>query len=188
MLFSFNPFTMDKDPDADLLKRLRAGEPDAFTLLEMRHKRMVIGLAEALGVANEAEDVWQHVCLRVRQSKEEATLGAFIYKTAVHKCIDLKRKAARQKASLDSLARDAVATPQRNPEEDLLRQERQQLLEQALNSLPPAEREVIELIHIQGLKPQEVSRKLNKPPTTIYVCYSRARRKMREFLEAKYKS
>jgi len=177
---------MDKDPDADLLKRLRAGESEAFTLLGMRYKRMVVGLAEALGVGNDAEDVWQHVCLRVRQSKKDSAIGAFIYKTAVNKCIDLKRKADRQNVTLDSLAMDAVAAPQKNPEEELLRQEQHQLLEQALNALPPAEREVIELIHIQGLKPQEVSRKLNKPENTIYVTYGRAKARMREFVKAKH--
>ncbi|MBI1745140.1 MAG: RNA polymerase sigma factor [Acidobacteria bacterium] len=162
----------------------KSDAPDFLKELETRYKWKVLRLAERYGAGNDAEDVWQGVCLRIKELRVDKALGSFIHMTASHLCLDIKRKAHRQDISLEDMPAEPLHPHQKNPEEQLLAQEQLQLVEQALKALLPAEREIVELIDFHGLKPQEVSVILNKPPNTIHVFYYRAKKKMRAFIEA----
>ncbi len=47
---------------------LQSEEPDGLRDLETRYKRQAVRLAEWFGVGNDADDIWQEVRLRIKES------------------------------------------------------------------------------------------------------------------------
>ncbi|HET8786628.1 MAG TPA: sigma-70 family RNA polymerase sigma factor [Candidatus Limnocylindrales bacterium] len=91
----------DAERDEDLVRRFRAGEPDAFTEIVRRHQQRVYSLClRMLGEADAAADVAQDTFLTVLRKLEsfrgDAAFTTWLHRVAVNACYDeLRRKRRR---------------------------------------------------------------------------------------------
>ncbi len=91
----------EAERDEDLVRRFRAGEPDAFTDLVRRHQQRVYSLClRVLGDADAAADVAQDTFLTVLRKLDgfrgDAAFTTWLHRVAVNACYDeLRRKRRR---------------------------------------------------------------------------------------------
>ena len=174
------------DPLEQLVRRIRAGETDAFELLLRRTEARILALAwRILGDRHLAEDAAQETYLRVFRSLTSFRLGepfeAWMLRIAVNVCYDLARKRGPRSLppeTLDVLEGDAASM---GAEETVLFHQRRALVQRALSSLPHAERAALVLRDLEGLSTEEAARILGVRPVTIRSQVSSARAKIRVF-------
>lgn len=178
-------------PQADPLEatvlRIRSGEVDAFEDLMLATEKQVLGVAwRILGDQDLARDAAQETFLRIYRSLDTYRLGesfqAWMYRIAANVCCDLARKRGPAPVSTDTLEASGSepAVPPSAEEAVLLRQ-RRDLVHQALDTLPPAERAALVLRDLEGLSTEEVARALGVRPVTIRSQVASARTKVQAF-------
>ena len=149
-----------------LEQRLVAGDHAALRELFDTYGPMVMGLCRRL-VGAEAEDVAQQVFLdawksRARFDPERGSLAAWLARIARFKSIDHLRASARR-PSVPSA--DAGLTERTEPDVDAVVDH--MVVTRALEELPLARREVVELGFYHGLTHPEIAEKLGLPLGTV---------------------
>ncbi|HMP42320.1 MAG TPA: sigma-70 family RNA polymerase sigma factor [Roseiflexaceae bacterium] len=157
--------------DEALVAALRDDPPRGLALLYDRYGRMVFGVAlRIVGEHGAAEEITQDVFLSCwqhldRYETRRGSLATWLFSIAHHRAIDELRSRrgseTRRSAPFDDLQ---LAVPHEPFDEALLRGE----IRRALAELPPAQREVIELIYWNGLTRREVSAHLELPLGTVH--------------------
>jgi RNA polymerase sigma-70 factor, ECF subfamily len=109
-------------PDAELLKRHVAGDPDAFGELFLRHKDRLWAVAiRTLGDAEDAADALQDAMIsafrRADSFRGESAVTTWLHRIVVNACLDrIRRRSARPEVSgnderiLDSIAQNDLGT------------------------------------------------------------------------------
>ena len=173
---------MDID-EAALVERCRQGDDLAWEWLVRRCQGRVYGLAyHYLGSVEDARDVAQEAFVRVyRQlaSFEGDRFMAWLLRITRNLCIDqLRRRKTRPPAEdLRADADDDTAPPDAapSPEQAWLSDARRRVVHEALRRLNAANREVILLKDIQGLRLDEIAGMLGLPIGTVKSRAHRAR-------------
>jgi RNA polymerase sigma factor (sigma-70 family) len=140
--------TMQSSPptDADLLSRyMQAGDEAAFTALVRAHERLVIGTAARItGNAELARDVAQQVFATLAQKgwmlTDRTSLAGWLHHAARHVALRVARSETARNRRHEQLTLDNPAAP----ESDVW-----PMLEEALATLPDAEREAVVMHHLQ---------------------------------------
>jgi RNA polymerase sigma-70 factor (ECF subfamily) len=133
-----------------------------------------------LGNREQAEDVTQDVFVRLIENRPALKPGSeksWLLKVALNRCRDLWRSSWHKRVLLGSKKLEII------PDDDKLddRLEKEALM-QAVNALPPAEKEVFLLFYYQGLSTQETAQVLDVPEGTVSSRLSRGREKLRQYL------
>jgi RNA polymerase sigma factor (sigma-70 family) len=186
------PLGVDTD-DAELARRIAAGDRAAFELLMRRHNRRLYRLARAtLRDEAEAEDALQEAYLSAYRSigrwRGEAALSTWLSRLVVNECLDrLRRQGRRHNIVPIVSASDAEpdlmsATTHDVPERALVRAEMRALLERKLDELPEVFRTVFVLRCVEELSVEETAQSLGIPEATVRTRQFRARSLLRESL------
>jgi RNA polymerase sigma-70 factor (ECF subfamily) len=143
----------------------------------------------------EAEDISQEVFLKAYQRFaelcESPTVGGWLRTVTTNMCLNhLSRYRARWTFFSDLFHRSndedeyeiEFEAPE-NIEDDLARTDRQQLVEQALQKLPHAQRVPLVLYHLEGLKYEEIAAKLKISLGKVKTDIFRARETLRKSLK-----
>jgi RNA polymerase sigma-70 factor (ECF subfamily) len=167
------------------LEAAKAGDLAAFELLMRQHERLVLVTAlRLLGVLEDAQDASQEVFLRLYRNldKVEASgnLSGWLYRVTVNVCHDAQRK-RRVSAPVEDAAGLAALTA--DPQRAAVETERRRALEMSLRMLSEKERAVLVLRDLEGLSTEEVARALGTTGATVRSQISKARVKVRDFLE-----
>nr|WP_026264194.1 RNA polymerase sigma factor SigW [Paenibacillus terrigena] len=175
----------------------RKGDQRAFAEIVELYKDKIFHLAyRMLSNRHEAEDVVQDTFLRVYKNldryDENQKFSTWIYRIGTNLCIDRLRK-RKPTYSLDAEMNDQegvdgysiLPSDDRTPESELLLSETQQLIRQAIESLPAKYKTVMVLRYLQELSLQEISDVLDMPVTTIKTRVHRGREYLRKKLERK---
>jgi RNA polymerase sigma-70 factor (ECF subfamily) len=185
--------------DAELVRRAKGGDLEAFELLASRHERKVYSLAlRMLRQQQDAEDVTQQTFLSVLENLEgfrgEASFASWLLRIATHAALKVIRK--RQGLDVISLE-EATESPEEggpvphpefiadwrdSPEELVQRNEVQRLLDEALAELDEKHRLVFLLRDVEGLSVRETAEALNLSEGNVKVRLLRARLQLREHL------
>lgn len=180
----------DDSADAVLVERVRRKDRDAFDLLYERHSSMVYSIAISILRQPElAEDVAQDVFVALWRQPERYNplLGRFapwFYRVARNRAIDIVRQKRREIPQGEDGIFEAVL-PDSDPEPAdiaVLRSEATRV-RVALSSLPPEQRQLIELAYFGGLTQNEMSERLNVPLGTVKTRVRTGLRRLRELLE-----
>ncbi len=163
----------------------QAGDLAAFELLMRQHERMVLVTAlRLLGNLEDAQDASQEVFLRLyrnlRKVESASNVAGWLYRVTVNICHDLRRRRPRPVA-LDEIAEPAAAGP--DPQRSATEAERRSVLELSLRMLSEKERAALVLRDLEGLSTEEVARALGSSEATVRSQVSKARVKVREFVE-----
>lgn len=186
-----------RQEDAELVKRLQAGDQAAFRKLFERYQRRAY--AVAFGVVknqHDALDVVQEAFIKVHKHigtfQGTSSFYTWLYRIVMNLAIDHVRRRRKITEFDDTIKKDDVVVGDgsmvprvvnENPSKNVVRQELSVKLEAALDTLPPYHRAVILLREVEGLSYEEMAKILKVPKGTIMSRLFHARRKMQEQLE-----
>jgi RNA polymerase sigma-70 factor (ECF subfamily) len=162
----------EADRDDDLVRRFRAGEPEAFTDLVRRHQHRVYAVClRVLGDADAAADVAQDTFLTVLRKLEgfrgDAAFTTWLHRVAVNACYDeLRRK--RRRPMLHVVADDGLEHEPGPPAPDHADEVAgTRDLAAALASIPEEFRVTLVLADVQDMAYEQISKVLDVPVGTV---------------------
>ncbi len=178
--------------DHQLMYRVAMAEKEALEALYTRYSSSVYSLAmfmlkqEAL-----AEEVTQDIFLNIwsKASSYKAERGepkSWIMSVAHHRIVDVIRSRRRTQNVTDPGAYDRLETlpsSRISTEEEVERRIEREYILEALNTLPPEQREVIMLAYFEGYSQSEMAKILNQPLGTVKTRVRLAMKKLRAALE-----
>ena len=176
---------MTASTDRDLLVRARRGDRNAFGELVTCYQTGVFNVCyRLLHERTEAEDLAQETFMRAYDRLHifdlDREFGPWIRRIAANLCLNYleSRKVTVQ------LDEERDADENRRPEQQVEVQERSAQIRDALFSLPPHYRVVIELRHYQELSYDEIASELKIPLSDVKSHLFRARKLLAEKLHA----
>lgn len=184
-----------RDQDwAALIERMAGGDEYALSSLYDRSSRLIFGLLlRILNDAALAEEVLLDVYMQVwrqagRYDPVRGKTLAWIITIARSRAIDRlrsTRQEERHKESLDGA--DYALALTASFEDPTIAPERQRIVRMALDSLPPEQREVIEMAYYLGLSHSEIAARLGQPLGTVKTRTRLGMMKLREQLKDSYR-
>jgi RNA polymerase sigma-70 factor (ECF subfamily) len=184
-------------PEGDLVGFARAGDREAFRAIMQRCNQRLFRIARGVMRDDaEAEDVLQEAYTRafaaIAGFRGEAGMATWLTRIVLNEGHDRLRR-RRATVDLDEIE-PAQARGQMlsfpgpvaaNPEADAARAQIRRLIEAALDDLPEAFRLVFILREVEELSVEETAAHLSIRPETVKTRLHRARRRLRDALDAR---
>jgi RNA polymerase sigma-70 factor (ECF subfamily) len=159
-----------------------ANDTAAFELLMRQHERLVLATAlRFTGNLEDAKDVSQEVFLKLYRNigKVEArNIAGWLYRVTVNECHNLRRRSPASEP-LESAPEAGAEDPALDPVE----RERRLALDMSLRRLSERERAALTMRDLEGQSTAEVARTLGVTEATVRSQSSKARIKMKAFVE-----
>ncbi len=152
--------------DRMLASRARHGDEAAFTTLVENYESAVFNLCyRLLGDGAEAEDAAQETFLRayhhLHKYEGNRSFKTWLFAIASHYCIDRLRRRRHRCLSLEAdppLQHPALSESAPGPEECALLHERNEVVQNLLEQLPPQDRTALVLRYWHNLSYSEIAR------------------------------
>lgn len=129
--------------------------------------------ADAQMAQEAVQDSWLKAIKNLRKLDDPRAFRSWLYNLVRWRCIDLLRKSQRQREQtepLDEAGLQVAGQPAGEMDGDL---------KQAINRLPPLERQMIHLFYLDELSLQEIAAVLEIPVGTIKSRLNRARNRLK---------
>ena len=175
--------------DAELLRRYRQCDSQAFAVLYARHRlglfRFLCGLCGDAALAEEVfQETWMSVIRSESQQREAVQFSTWLYQIARNRLIDHWRKHGKRQYLQDEYDEQlhGEADSQPNPEQQLSLTRDQQRLQAALDDLPAEQREVFLLRAHGDLDLGEIAALTQTPAETVKSRLRYAMSKLRRLL------
>ncbi|MEA5152613.1 MAG: sigma-70 family RNA polymerase sigma factor [Oscillospiraceae bacterium] len=185
---------MTREQEAEIIRRVQSGDTEAYEALVTEYQKNVYNLALRMtGNPEDAADMSQEAFIKAYSSlalfRGDSKFSVWLYRIVSNVCLDhLRRQSRRQTLSLSveddegDEAQIDIPDLSQSPEELLERQLTREAVRRGLDSLPPAQRQILLLREIQGLSYEEISAALNIDEGTVKSRIFRARKKLCAFL------
>jgi len=175
--------------EAAAIQRARAGDRDAFRELVERHSRAVFRLGYRMtGSEHDAEEVVQESFLNawrwIGRFESRAGFGTWLHRIAVNCAMDILRKRQRRGESEGEEPLQWIPAREAGPERLAMSSEAQDRVRQAMAELSPLERAAFVLRHFEGLRIDEIARRLDRREDATKNTIFRAVQKLRRALGA----
>lgn len=180
--------------DAQLASLAAAGDDSAFTTIVTRYQPAVFRWALMFAVdPDEAEDITQEVFVQTHrqlgQYRSDGSLEAWLYRITRRSATQMRRKTKRR----DRLASSPAAQPLRDvyttdPGGRVDRERAANIIRELFAGLPQRQREIFDLVDLQGLSPVEVAERTGMKPVSVRANLFKARQAIRESLLATHPS
>jgi RNA polymerase sigma factor (sigma-70 family) len=187
--------------DGMLVTQTLAGDQTAFEMLVNRYNTPLFNfICHCLGDYDLSCDILQQVFLQLYISMPTLRTGeplkAWLFQVARNRCLDeLRRKHAIHFSELEASNDDDDLSPldimpdmHPQPDEMAERNDLQQKLRQAIDTLPPKFRSVVLLRYAGQLSFSEIGKALNMPEATAKTYFQRARPLLRQAMAPHWKS
>ncbi len=176
----------------ELVEGARQGEREALERLAGALRPLVCRWALVMtGDPDDAEDVAQVVLMKTLNSLASfggrARVTSWVYRITRNVSLDRqreKRQAQRLAEKAEWLA-ESQAPELEDPLDEIEMKRTLRLIRTLVTELPLTQREVFDLVDLQGLRPAEAARLLEMNPNTLRVHLLRARRRMRKEMLAR---
>jgi RNA polymerase sigma factor (sigma-70 family) len=170
---------VESDRGSALIAAARRGDTTAFAeLVEPHRRRLHAVAARVLGDREEAEDVVQeallHAYVGLTQLRDPLRFGGWLRAIVVN----VARMTVRRRSAYDRALTRAFTDPRRTAGED----DTTGLVHEKVESLPPAEREVVLLHYVDGLSCEEIGALVGRSAGAVRVRLHRARARLRHEL------
>jgi RNA polymerase sigma-70 factor, ECF subfamily len=181
--------------EATLVSMAKLGDSDAFVALSKPYAdRILRTIFHITRNWHDAEDVLQDAMLRafshLKDFQEKSSFSTWVTRIAINSALMmLRKKRVCQEMPFESIdgsgdnyeAREPKS-PAEDPESQLARKEREELLNDAILRLPHSLREVVELRRVRGYSTKEIAHALGISVPAVKSRLSRARATLREVL------
>jgi len=186
--------------DEVLMLRYKDGDLSAFEVIVEKHQQPLFSFVYRFcNDYHQAQDLVQDVFLRLvkmsRNYEPRAKFTTYLYTIAHNVCIDdFRRKKRRQNVSLSDpidaengmTLEETMKDGRANPQRDFQQKSFEQALHQAVENLPPEQREVFLLREQQNLAFDEIARIVGCLPSTAKSRMRYALQSIREKLQNKF--
>jgi RNA polymerase sigma-70 factor (ECF subfamily) len=182
--------------EVGLIKDAQQGDLDAFNRLILAYQDRVYNQAfRVLGESQSADDATQEAFISAYKNLRSFRGGSFrawLLRIVTNACYDeLRRRKRRPTTPLEPVDDEGdeiespnwIADPGELPEDNIVRSELGDAIQECLDQLPEDFRVVVVLVDVQGLDYLEASEVIGKPLGTIKSRLARARNRMRECLQ-----
>ena len=181
------------DDDREAVRKVQAGDTEAFEPLVEKYKRKVFRLAyQVLRDQEEALDVAQEAFVKAFRAlpafKGDSAFYTWLFRITMNVALDRKRQRATRAKSLgaedvppEEWERTAASTDP-DPEDVATGVERRERIRKGLDSLSEHHRTIIILSDIEGLQYREIAEVLGIPMGTVMSRLHHARKRLREVL------
>ncbi len=175
-----------KESDLDLIQQTAQGNLEAWGIIMTRYKRQVFGIALSfLKNPHDAQDIVQDTFLKAYQKLDQYDLkrkfSPWLFAIAANLC---KNKLKRDRFMQPLKNPGRLFNPQvSNPEKEVAKERRQELIKRSLNRLDYKYRAPLILKYYTGLTYEEISQALKIPLGTVKTRLHRAKAKLRNELE-----
>ncbi len=186
---------MSLDPlniNEDLLDKFQDGNKEAWELLYKEFTPMLISLVyKFLGHGFDCGDMVQKIFIEIykniRSFKSNSSIKTWIYSIAWHTCCgEIRKKQVRQKHFSEGSANDIEVVDKSNysnPIQRMEQEERNKVVNDALNKLDPKWRIVIILHDMENIKIKEISKIVKKAEGTVKSRLFYARKELAKIIE-----
>lgn len=162
--------------DRDLVRRIERGDEEAFRGLFRRYSPSALSLARR--VARQpalAEEIVQEAFLAVWRNPEgydqhRGSVKSWLMGMVHHRAVDSVRREESQRRRAESAQANDVVVVEDHAEavvEELGLPEERRAVRDALEALPPEQRQIIELMYFGGLSQSTISGRLGLPLGTV---------------------
>ncbi len=170
--------------DADVVRRVRAGETALFEVLVRRHDQRVYRTVRSiLRDEDEAEDAmqqaWLQAYLHLAEFEGTAAFSTWLVRIAANEALQSLRRRSRLAPVPEAGEEDTMDPRAENPEDRAADREAARLLERAVDRLPPHYRTVFMLREVEGLSTAETAAALGIGEEAAKVRLHRARALLR---------
>lgn len=181
------------DEDREAVRRVQAGETEAFEVLVEKYKRKTFRLAfQVLRDQEEALDVAQEAFVKAFRSlpkfKGDSAFYTWLFRITMNVALDRRRQRVTRAKSMgaedvppEEWERSAVSED-RGPDDEAASAERRERIARVLESLSEHHRSIIILSDIEGLSYREIAEVLDVPMGTVMSRLHNARKRLRDAL------
>jgi RNA polymerase sigma-70 factor, ECF subfamily len=183
------------DADTNLVREAQAGAQEAYGELVRRYQdRIYTVIVGMVGDREDALDLTQETFVKayvgLNRFRQEAGFYTWLYRIAVHLCIDYSRRRKRRQEPLpldQYLLRDPSVEPEdpspaANPERAAMNVHLRAAIRTALQRLAEPFRSAVILHDIEGLSQEEVAKIMGCPRGTAKSRIQRGRYQLRDLL------
>jgi RNA polymerase sigma factor (sigma-70 family) len=175
-----------------LVQECLRGNEEAWNMLVDRYKNLIYSIPLRYGLPpQDAADIFQAVCLdlfnEMARLRDAEALQAWIVRVTSHKCYHWKRQNVPANSELDELGMDGLSADSPAATEMMADLEREQLVRESIEMLPPRCREMITLLFFEH-PPQpynEVAEKLGLARGSIGFIRGRCLKRLKRILQDK---
>lgn len=179
--------------DSQLIREIKDGRVELYaTLIEKYEKKIymfVLHMLKPYGYDSLTEDLCQETFYKAYKSIHsfrdvEATFSTWLYTIARNTVLSELRKSKNKELYLeDNYATPKVAS-ERLPEQEILRNEREHLVRQAINNLPEKQRTAVVLREYEQLDYKQIAQILDSSISSVKSLLFRGRANIKTQLEA----
>ena len=180
--------------DAQLVSRAASGDDSAFTTLVTRCQPAVFRWALVFaGDPDEAEDITQEVFVRIYRQlgsyRSDGSFEAWLYRITRRAAIQMRRtRSRRSRLALSPAARPLRDVYTTDPGGRVDRERAASVIHELFAELPRRQREIFDLVDLQGLSPAEAAERTGMKPVSARANLFKARKAIREGLLASHPS
>lgn len=185
------------EQDRELVERALEGDESAYQALVEKYERALYHHIRKI-VRNEqvVEDLVQESFIKAFEALDtyspEYAFSTWLYRIAKNHAIDFLRKRKLRTRSIDKPIRTKegemdyqVPDTTYRPDQHIVDDQRKELIQEAIDSLPPKYYRVIVLRHQQEKSYQEIADELDLPLGTVKAHIFRARERLNKYLRDK---
>jgi RNA polymerase sigma-70 factor (family 1) len=175
--------------EKDLLSRISQGDEAAFTEVFYRYgQRVWWFIFKRTKSRSIADEIVQEVFMKLWVRKEDASgigdLQSYIYTMAVNKTYDHFKKVASDSRKLEHLWHRMKEMAAPNVVEEMVDfRESQEIVNQAIQQLPPQRKKIYQLHRIEGLSYEEIADMLHISKSTVSSQLVEAAKFIREYVK-----
>jgi RNA polymerase sigma-70 factor (ECF subfamily) len=170
-----------------VLAKIAIGDEQAFAILYKFYRNRVYGYAlKILQSTPAAQEIVQEVFIKLWLKRTElaeiANFGGFLRVIVRNHTLNALKKIALQQKNYNQLNQNQTEVD--TATENIIQfRETKKLLDDAIETLPPQQKLVYSLCHVDGLKQKDVASKLNISPLTVKVHLREAVKAIRIYLD-----
>src|SRR5256886_11335329 len=165
---------MDADSDLELAEALAAGQVDALALLYDRYGALSYSVAlRVLGDPGRAEDVVQDAFLKLwhgasRFDSHRGSLRTWVITAVRNRSIDyLRGRSAHERQEREIPPATEASGEGSDPWREVAASIERDVIKEALASLPPEQRQAVELAYFGGYSHREIAGMIRVPLSTV---------------------
>ncbi len=179
-----------RNNDAELIQQTLMGDQGAFSMLVRRYQKPLHALVwRKIGDFHIAEELTQDIFLNVYKKlqtlKNPNRFAGWLYVIASRRCIAWLKKKRIPMKSLDAMPPEeleelAYAQYRTEQQEEVVSEQRREVVKNLLQKLPESERTVVTLHYLGDMTCEDISKFLGVSPNTVKSRLHRARKRLKK--------
>ncbi len=186
--FYVQPRQSLNDSDAHLMQQIGARQEWALELLFKRYVERGIRTAQRVGVDYQtAEDIVVDAFLKIWNHAEKfqavrGSFGGWFHRVVHNLAIDELRR-TRSRGNAERKAYNDIPGRLRDTEGELLGELDQMQVRAALDQLPPAQQQLLQMAYLEGFSRREIAKRLALPLGTVHTRMRLGKEKLKHLLQ-----